>query len=57
LAQGIGFDAGQGVVFEGGKASEVVEGLIGEVVAIGQKQDARPSTGLTARCGPAVADG
>jgi len=35
LAQGIGFDAGQGVVFEGGKAGEVVESLIGEVVAIG----------------------
>ena len=44
-----GFQAGQGVVFEGGETGEVVEGLIGEVVAIGQKQDAGPSTGLAAQ--------
>jgi hypothetical protein len=46
LAQGIGFEAGEGVVFEGGETGEVVEGLIGEVVAIGEEQDARPAGGL-----------
>ena len=46
FAQVIGFDSRQGVFFEGGKGGEVVEGLIGEVVAIGQKQDAGPARGL-----------
>jgi len=43
FAQGIGRKPGQGVVFEGGEAGEVVEGLIGEGVAIGQKENARPA--------------
>lgn len=43
LAQGIEFEADQGIVFEGGEAGE---GLIGEVVAIDQKQEAGPAGGL-----------
>jgi hypothetical protein len=46
LAQGIGFEADQGIVFEGGEAGEAGEGLIGEVVAIDQKQEAGPADGL-----------
>lgn len=41
-----GFQAGQGVVFEGGETGEVVEGLIGEGVAIGEKENARAAAWL-----------
>ena len=41
-----GFDPCKRVLFYRGKGGEVVEGLIGEVVAIGQKQDAGPVAGL-----------
>ena len=46
LAQGVGIQPGQGVVFEGGEAGEISEGLIGKGVAIGKKQNARPAGGL-----------
>lgn len=45
-AQGIRFQASQGVVFKGGETGEVVEGLIGEGVAIGEKENARAAVGL-----------
>ena len=46
LAQVIGFDPRQGVLLKGGKGGEVFEGLISEVVAVGQKQDAGPAVGF-----------
>lgn len=46
FTQGFWIDSSQGGFFKGGKAAEVVEGLIGEGVAIGQEEDAGPAGGL-----------
>ena len=46
LADVLGLDAHQRILGEGGERSEVVVSLVGEVVAVGEKQDARTAAGL-----------